>query len=142
MFLMPDINLKLRPQILDLKPGTRVVSNSFTMEEWTADETATMDDKRTAASITRPISGLCRQKWKARGNFRKANSRSSRPFRCFPERSNPAPIPCPVMNGKLSGDLINFNAGNAKYTARVSSGTMQGTFEGGGGATPWSATRK
>src|SRR5918992_5999257 len=30
MFLLPDINLKLRPKILDLKPGTRVVSNSFT----------------------------------------------------------------------------------------------------------------
>jgi len=42
MFLLPDINLKLRPKILDLKPGTRVVSNSFTMGEWTADETVTL----------------------------------------------------------------------------------------------------
>src|ERR687891_292097 len=41
MFLLPDINIKLRPKILDLKPGTRVVSNSFTMGEWNADETAT-----------------------------------------------------------------------------------------------------
>ena len=40
MFLLPDINLKLRPKILDLKPGTRVVSNTFTMGEWEADETA------------------------------------------------------------------------------------------------------
>src|SRR5215468_8221121 len=39
MFLLPDINLKLRPKILNLKPGTRVVSNSFTMGEWKADET-------------------------------------------------------------------------------------------------------
>ena len=31
MFLLPDINLKLRPKLLDLKPGTRIVSNSFTM---------------------------------------------------------------------------------------------------------------
>ena len=38
MFLLPDINLKLRPKILDLKPGTRIVSNSFTMGDWTADE--------------------------------------------------------------------------------------------------------
>src|SRR5512134_1995155 len=42
MFLLPDINLKLRPKILDLKPGTRIVSNSFTMGEWTADQTATV----------------------------------------------------------------------------------------------------
>src|ERR671924_2402492 len=40
MFLLPDINLKLRPKILDLKPGTRIVSNSFTMGDWKADETA------------------------------------------------------------------------------------------------------
>src|ERR1051326_1076469 len=39
MFLLPDINLKLRPKILGMKPGTRVVSNSFTMGEWSADET-------------------------------------------------------------------------------------------------------
>jgi SAM-dependent methyltransferase len=40
MFLMPDINLKLRPRILELEPGTRVVSNSFDMGDWEADETA------------------------------------------------------------------------------------------------------
>src|ERR1700757_4370926 len=39
MFLLPDINLRLRPKILDLKPGTRIVSNSFTMGDWQADET-------------------------------------------------------------------------------------------------------
>ena len=37
MFLLPDINLKLRPKILALKPGTRVVSNTFTMGEWAPD---------------------------------------------------------------------------------------------------------
>src|ERR1700752_226447 len=41
MFLLPDINMKLRPKILGLKPGTRVVSNSFTMGEWEDDESAT-----------------------------------------------------------------------------------------------------
>jgi methyltransferase family protein len=43
MFLLPEINLKLRPKILGLKPGTRIVSNSFTMGDWEADETATLD---------------------------------------------------------------------------------------------------
>jgi precorrin-6B methylase 2 len=40
LFLLPSLNLKLRPKILALKPGTRVVSNSFTMDTWEADETA------------------------------------------------------------------------------------------------------
>ena len=44
MFLLPQINMKLRPKILDLKPGTRIVSNSFTMEDWVADETATVSE--------------------------------------------------------------------------------------------------
>ena len=38
MFLLPDINLKLRPKLLRLKPGTRIVSNTFTMAEWKADQ--------------------------------------------------------------------------------------------------------
>src|SRR5574341_131332 len=44
MFLLPDINIRLRPKILDLKPGTRIVSNSFTMGEWKADDTADAKD--------------------------------------------------------------------------------------------------
>ena len=42
MFLLPEINLRLRPKILALKPGTRIVSNSFGMGDWQADETATL----------------------------------------------------------------------------------------------------
>ena len=48
MFLLPDINLRLRPKILDLKPGTRIVSNTFTMGDWKPDETA--DRRATAAT--------------------------------------------------------------------------------------------
>jgi precorrin-6B methylase 2 len=44
MFLLPDINLKLRPKILDLKPGTRIVSNTFTMGDWEPDESATLTE--------------------------------------------------------------------------------------------------
>ena len=42
MFLLPSINVKLRPTILELKPGTRIVSNTFGMDQWMPDETATM----------------------------------------------------------------------------------------------------
>src|SRR5437870_7900037 len=43
MFLLPSINLQLRPKILPMKPGTRIVSNTFTMEEWEPDEKATIE---------------------------------------------------------------------------------------------------
>jgi SAM-dependent methyltransferase len=75
MFLLPDINLRLRPKILDLKAGTRVVSNSFTMGEWTPDQTF-----RAPAGCThtaRPISGSSPPRCMAPGGWRTANSDSS-----------------------------------------------------------------
>src|SRR5213593_592064 len=42
MFLLSSINMKLRPKILDLKPGTRIVSNTFNMGEWKPDQSSTV----------------------------------------------------------------------------------------------------
>ncbi|MFN8955040.1 MAG: SAM-dependent methyltransferase [Burkholderiales bacterium] len=39
LYLIPHLNLKLRPILLKMKPGTRVVSHAFTMGEWEPDET-------------------------------------------------------------------------------------------------------
>ena len=47
MFLLPDINMRLRPALLDLKPGTRIVSNTFTMQDWLSDDTAMISAKDT-----------------------------------------------------------------------------------------------
>lgn len=44
MFLLPEINLKLRPKLLELKPGTRIVSNTFTMGDWQEDLEATTEE--------------------------------------------------------------------------------------------------
>jgi SAM-dependent methyltransferase len=38
LYLLPDLNLKLRPIILKMKPGTRVVSHAFTMGDWEPDQ--------------------------------------------------------------------------------------------------------
>src|SRR5690606_32279188 len=38
MYLLPDVNIALRPKILELEPGTRVVSHAFDMDEWESDE--------------------------------------------------------------------------------------------------------
>lgn len=45
LFLLPAINLKLRPRLIaQLRPGTRVVSNTFDMGDWKADQEARVDD--------------------------------------------------------------------------------------------------
>jgi hypothetical protein len=46
MYLLPALNLKLRPTILTMRPGTRVVSHSFTMDDWEPDETSSLDGRR------------------------------------------------------------------------------------------------
>jgi hypothetical protein len=45
MYLLPQLNIKLRPKILDMRPGTRVVSHAFNMEDWQPDQTATVDGR-------------------------------------------------------------------------------------------------
>ncbi len=47
MFLLPEINIKLRPKLLNLKPGTRIITNTFTMQEWHYDEVARTGDEKT-----------------------------------------------------------------------------------------------
>src|SRR5574341_1285651 len=46
LYLLPALNMKLRPQILSMRPGTRVSSHSFSMEDWEADEISTLDGRR------------------------------------------------------------------------------------------------
>ena len=72
LFLLPDLNVRLRPTILDMKPGTRVVANTFTMGDWEADETATVEN---CSSWCTRSSGSCRRKSRARGRCRPARSR-------------------------------------------------------------------
>ena len=48
LFLLPNINIKLRPKILAMKPGTRVVSNSFTMDDWEPEDTFRLETNCTS----------------------------------------------------------------------------------------------
>jgi len=141
MFLLEEINLKLRSRILDMKPGTRVASNSFTMGEWTDDETATLDSKVDDCGfyctahfwiVPAKVEGT----WslpQGELTFKQTFQMISGTLKSGGNNAS--------VDGKLRGDLISFSAGAAKYTGRVTGDTMQGTFESGGTTTPWTATR-
>jgi len=45
MYLLPELNLRLRPKLLEMKPGTRLVSHQFTMGEWHPDEVSNFDGR-------------------------------------------------------------------------------------------------
>lgn len=143
MFLLPTINEKLKPKILDLKPGTRIVSNTFTMGDWREDEsgtaTATGDDGssyyRTALLWIVPakVAGT----WKsAQGDFNLKQQ-----YQEFNGSLNAGGTSTLVTGGKLRGEQITFSAGGAQYSGRVTGNSMSGTVTSGGNTRDWSATR-
>jgi len=139
MFLLPEINIKLRPRILDMKPGTRAVSNSFTMGDWVPDEQATVGQDceswctaylwivpaRVAGTWRLPQGQLVlEQKFQMVTGALKTGNRSMA-----------------VMNGRLRGDQISFIVGGTQYTGVVNSNAIHGSINSGGKTGKWRATR-
>ena len=138
MFLLPQINMKLRPKILDLKPGTRIVSNTFTMEDWTPDETANVSD----GCSTWCTAMLWIVPAKVTGVWRIGPSQLTltQQFQMLQGTLKTGDNSVDITEAKLKGDEIVFTAGGTLYTGRVTGNAMQGTTSG---ATTgkWSATR-
>jgi hypothetical protein len=139
MFLLPEINLKLRPKILDLKPGTRVVSNSFTMEDWNADETATVGED--CSSWCTALLWIVPAK--AGGSWTLSNGELTlkQDFQMLSGTIRVGSDSTPITDGRLRGDQITFTAGNTKYTGAENGLTMEGTATTGAMSTKWTATR-
>jgi ribosomal protein L11 methylase PrmA len=56
LFLLSSVNLKLRPKLLqDLKPGTRIVSNTFDMGDWKAEKEVIVGDQDDNAFLSRHL---------------------------------------------------------------------------------------
>ena len=133
MFLLSSINLKLRPKILDLKPGTRIVSNTFDMADWKPDESATIPGCNSWCTAHLWIVPA-----KAQGTWRLPEGELDikQTFQMISgtlkNGNNVTPI-----NGKLNGEQISFNAGNVSYTGRVNGDSM----EVNAGGSKLSATR-
>ena len=139
MFLLTEINLRLRTRILNLKPGTRIVSNTFTMGTWKADENATVEGKD-CRSYDTALLWIVPAKVEGTWKLSEGELRLKQRFQTFSGTLKSGANITPV-NGKLSGDLITFSIGSANYTGRVSDSTMQGTVESGGSTTKWTATQ-
>ena len=127
MFLLPSINMQLRPSLLNLKPGTRIVSNTFTMEDWQPDETF---------SVPNPCVSWCTALlWiipaKVQGTWKmpQGNLTLTQQFQMLTGTLGTTPI----SEGKVNGDEITFTAGGTKYTGRLNGNTIQGQG--------WSASR-
>lgn len=133
MFLLPSINIKLRPKILDLKPGTRIVSNSFDMEDWKPDQTETAAGCNNWCTahlwiVPAKVEGT----WKLPQGELSLKQTFQMISGTLKSGANNSQV-----SGKLNGDQISFTAGGTQYTGHVSGNSM----EGSAGGAKWSATR-
>jgi SAM-dependent methyltransferase len=120
MFLLPDINLKLRPKILALAPGTRIVSNSFTMGDWEADDSV---DLGSSADCT--VSWCTALFWivpaQVAGTYDLPQGRlvlTQQYQRLYGSLETPGRIQA-IEAGKVAGTDIMFTAGGREYRGRV-----------------------
>jgi SAM-dependent methyltransferase len=136
MFLLPDINLRLRPKILDLKPGTRIVSNSFTMGDWKEDDVVKVTDG--CASYCTAYLWIVPAKVEGTWRLAAGELALKQSFQMISGALKSGNRSTTIANGKLNGDQITFNAGGVLYTGRVNGNVMEGSMSTGGS---WKATR-
>jgi hypothetical protein len=136
MFLLPSINMKLRPSILNLKPGTRIATNTFTMEDWEPDQSETIAGECTSWCTAHywMVPAAVEGDWTLASG---GTLTIAQKFQNFDGTMGSAKI----ENGKLTGPEISFSVGSQRYSGRVDGKSMKGTITGGSGGT-WSATRK
>ena len=142
MFLLPDINLRLRPAILNLKPGTRIVSNSFDMGDWTADQTVEVTKEEGCDSYyCKAFLWIVPAKVEGRWKLPQGELVLKQTYQMISGDLNAGTGRISISDGRLSGDQISFKIGDAQYTGRVTGDAMEGTVTAGNTNSKWSASR-
>jgi len=130
MFLLPSINMQLRPKILALKPGTRVVSNTFDMEDWAPDETAQVTGECT--SWCNALLWIVPAKVEGTWKTPQGELVLKQEFQQISGTLGGMPV-----KGAVRAEQVTFTAGTTTYTGRFDGMSITGTA----GADPWKATR-
>ena len=125
MFLPTEINLKLRPKILALKPGTRIVSNSFAMADWKADKTAALSSDAgcdtswcTALlwSVPAHVAGthkIPQGELTLKQQFQMLSGTLTTEGKTF------------ALEGKVRGEEITFKSGGREYRGRMNGKSLE-----------------
>jgi hypothetical protein len=127
LFLLPDINRRLRPKILDLKPGTRIVSNSFDMGEWEPDQRFDVTKDPACISYCRGLFWIVPAKVEGTWKAGASEITLSQTFQMVSGTVKTGNVVAPISAGRITGDSITFTAGGTTYTAKIDGGTMTGT---------------
>jgi hypothetical protein len=136
LFLLQSLNERLRPILLDMEPGTRVVSNTFTMGDWTPDQQVGREANCTS---------FCRAyKWiipaKVEGQWRLGNGALSltQRYQMLTGTLTLDGRATEIADGRMQGRQISFTADGRRYTGQVQDDAMTGQVDGGAG---WAAQR-
>jgi SAM-dependent methyltransferase len=125
MFLLPDINVKLRPKILDLKPGTRVVSNSFDMGDWKADETATLGaESGCDSSWCTALLWIVPAKVEGTHALPQGELVLKQKYQFLSGTLSTGGKTFPLMEGRVRGEAVTFSAGGKRYRGKFSDGKL------------------
>lgn len=137
MYLLPHLNLKLRPKLLEMKPGTRIVSHAFTMGEWEADQKVEME-YRTAYLWIVPakVEGL----WKWKEDAGLAELKASQQFQTVSGTLKINGKERAFKDAKVEGDRISFSSGDREYSGRVNGKAIEGVVRVNGREQKWTAT--
>jgi precorrin-6B methylase 2 len=140
LFLLTENLRKLTPTFLALRPGTRIVSNTFTIPDWTADAKATRDDPCTAwcTVLLYVVPAQVAGTWRTPdGEVRLVQQATA-----VEGTSTTGGTPTPLVEAALRADRLAFAVNGVRYDVRVEGDTMIGTATPvGGDAMPWRATR-
>jgi len=133
LFLLPGLNLRLKPTLLDMAPGTRVVSNSFTMGEWEPDQTGKAEECESYC-----IAYMWTVPAKVEGTWKTADGELTltQTYQFVEGTLNRGGAAVPITEGRLEGPQLRFKAGDDEYVVQVSGKQMQGAANGQPG---WSA---
>jgi SAM-dependent methyltransferase len=130
LYLLPDLNLQLRPTILKMKPGTRVVSHNFRMGEWDPDESFKEDGRDGYLWIVpADVSG----RWTLRENDGVSDAqielaqRFQRLGGTITRKGAAQPLLGPVINGnELRFSFVDTDGGTRTVTAQVNGDRFEG----------------
>jgi hypothetical protein len=145
LYLLPALNMKLRPTLLQMRPGTRVVSHSFTMEDWEPDEVSSMDGRRAYFWV---VPANVMGAWQLEAGSQKSEISIDQTFQKISGSVKLGTTLGGLREARLSGPNIAFayvDAAGARrdFSGRVSGGRMEGSFRDDKGAEGrWSATKK
>jgi hypothetical protein len=145
LYLLPALNMKLRPTILSMRPGTRVVSHSFSMEDWEADEISTLDGRRAYFWL---VPANVMGTWTLELGTQKTDMALEQRFQHITGSITLGAIHAGVRDARLRGTAISFAyidplGLRRDFTGRVNGNRMEGTFrDEKGGEGKWSAAKK